>query len=100
VFANIANGESATIDVRAGRHLVDLVPTGQPAPAVLGPLTVRAAAGTVTMIYAAGGSPAGGVRAIVHTLALGEGGGAAPGRVHTGTVGLARDLRVRVFGPG
>ena len=38
VFANIANGESATIDVTAGRHVVALVPTGQPAPAVLGPL--------------------------------------------------------------
>ena len=100
VFANIANGESATIDVTAGRHLVALVPTGQPAPAVLGPLKVTVAAGTVTMVYAAGGSPAGALRTIVHTMALGNGGGAAPGRVHTGTVGMARDLPVRVFGPG
>ena len=30
----------------------------------------------------------------------GKAGGAAPGSVHTGTVGLARDLSVRVFGPG
>ena len=100
VFANIANGESATIDVTAGRHLVALVPTGQPAPAVLGPLKVTVAAGTVTMVYAAGGPPAGAPRAIVHTMALGNGGQAAPGNVHTGTVGLARDLPVRVFGPG
>ena len=69
VFANIANGESATIDVTAGRHLVALVPTGQPAPAVLGPLKVTVAAGTVTMVYAAGGPPAGAPRAIVHTMA-------------------------------
>jgi hypothetical protein len=100
VFANIANGESATIDVTAGRHLVALVPTGQSAPALLGPLKVRVAAGTVTMLYAAGGPPAGALRAIVHTVALGPDGAAAPGRVHTGTVGLARDLPVRVFGPG
>jgi hypothetical protein len=99
VFANIANGESATIDVPAGRHQVAFLPTGQPAPAVLGPLKVDVAAGTVTMVYAAGGSSSGAVRAIVHTMALGNGGGAAPGSVHTGTVGLARDLPVRVFGP-
>ena len=99
VFANIANGESATIDVKAGRHVVALVPTGQLAPAVLGPLKVTVAAGTVTMVYAAGGPPAGAPRAIVHTMA-GNGGQAAPGSVHTGTVGLARDLPVRVFGPG
>ena len=37
VFADVANGESATIDVTAGRHMVALVPTGQPGPAVLGP---------------------------------------------------------------
>ena len=99
VFANIANGESATIDVTAGRHVVALVPTGQPAPAVLGPLQVTVAAGTVTMVYAAGGPPAGSPRAIVHSMAVGNGGGAAPGSVHTGTVGLARDRPVRVFGP-
>lgn len=100
VFANIANGESATIDVKAGRHLVSFVPAGQSAPAVLGPLNLNVAAGTVTMVYAAGGPPAGAPRAIVHTLALGPGGQAAPGNVHAGTVGLARDLPVRVFGPG
>ena len=100
VFADIANGESATIDVTAGRHLVALVPSGQPAPAVLGPLKVTVAAGTVNMVYAVGGPRAGAYRAIVHTMALGAGGGVAPGSVHTGTVGLARDLPVRVFGPG
>ena len=100
VFANIANGESATMDVPAGPHQVALVPAGQSAPAVLGPLKVDAAAGTVTMVYAAGGPSAGALRAIVHTLALGKGGGAAPGSVHTGTVGLARDLPIREFGPG
>ncbi|WP_297622361.1 hypothetical protein [Nocardioides sp.] len=99
VFANIANGESATIDVPAGRHVVALVPAGQPAPAVLGPLRFTVAAGTVTMVYAAGGPPAGAPRAIVHTMALGQDGQAAPGDVHAGTVGLARDLPVRVFGP-
>ena len=100
MLADIANGESATIDVTAGEHLVALVPTGQRAPAALGPLKVTVAAGTVTMVYAVGGPRTGTLRAIVHTMALGNGGGAAPGSVHTGTVGLARDLPVRVFGPG
>jgi hypothetical protein len=100
VFANIANGESATVDVTAGRHQVALVPAGQPAPALLGPLHVTVAAGTLTMVYAAGGPAAGTIRAIVHTVAVGHDGRAAPGSLHTGTVGLARDLPVRVFGPG
>jgi hypothetical protein len=63
-------------------------------------LDLAVVAGTVTMVYAAGGPAAGTLRAIVHTVAIGPGGGAAPGTVHTGTVGLARDLPVRVFGPG
>jgi hypothetical protein len=100
VFANIANGESATIDVTAGRHVVALVPAGQPAFAVLGPLKFTVAGGSVTMVYAAGGPPAGAARAIVHSMALGQDGQASPGDVHTGTVGLARNLSVRVFGPG
>lgn len=99
VFANIANGESVTVDVTPGPHVVALVPTGQQAPTVLGPLKIDAAAGTVTMVYAAGGPPAGAPRTIVHTMALGDDGKVAPGGVHAGTVGLARDLPVRVFGP-
>lgn len=79
--------------------MVALVPTGQQAPTVLGPLKIDAAAGTVTMVYAAGGPPAGAPRTIVHTMALGDDGKVAPGCVHAGTVGLARDLPVRVFGP-
>jgi hypothetical protein len=100
VFANMANGEAATIDVRAGRHVVALVQTGQRSLALVGPLRVTAAPGTVTTVYAAGGPPVGTPRAIVHTMALGTGGEPAPGILHTGTVGRARDLSVRVFGPG
>jgi hypothetical protein len=51
------------------------------------------------MVYVVGGPRSGGPRAIVHTVALSPGGEPAPGSVHTGTVGLARDLPVRVFGP-
>jgi len=100
VFDNIANGESATIDVPAGRHRIALVPTGQQGPAAVGPLDVDVAAGTVTMVYAAGGPSAVGYRTILHTIALGDRGEAAPGSVHAGTTGLARDISVRVFGPG
>jgi hypothetical protein len=100
VTDNIANGESVSVEVAAGRHRVALVPTGQVGPAVVGPLDVNVAAGTVTMIYAAGGPPVGGLRTILHTVAMGGGGEAAPGRLHTGSAGLARDLSVREFGPG
>jgi hypothetical protein len=100
VSDNIANGEAVTIDVAAGHHRVALVPSGQAGPAVVGPLDVDVAAGTVTMVYAAGGRSGSEARTILHTVALGSGGEAAPGRVHTGSAGLARDLPVRVFGPG
>lgn len=99
VFTNIANGESAAADVTAGRHRVALVPSGQGAPALLGPLEVTVAAGTVTTVYVSGGPPDGAPRPIVHTVALGSGGQVSPGTVRTGTVGLARDRAVRVFGP-
>ena len=99
VSDNIANGESVTIDVVAGRHRVALVQTGTARPAVVGPLDVDVAAGTMTMIYAAGGPP-GALSTIRHTVALGGGGEVAPGTLHTGSAGLARDLSVRVFGTG
>ncbi len=94
VFTNIANGEAATAQVRPGPHRVTLVPTGLEGPSLLGPIDVAVAPGTVTTVYAVGG-PGG---AIVHTVALRPGGGLAPGTVNSGTVGLARDLPVRLFG--
>ena len=50
------------------------------------------------MIYTSGGPPAGALATILHTVALGRGGETAPGALHTGLAGLARDLPVRVFG--
>jgi len=97
-FTNIANGESARTQVRPGTHRVTLVPTGLEGPAVLGPVDVVVARGTVTVVYAVAGPGAG--DAIVHTLALRPGGGVAPGTLDTGTVGLARHLPVRQFGAG
>jgi hypothetical protein len=99
VFTNIANGEVATVEVPAGVHRVALVPTGRTTPAVVGPLEVAVAAGTVTKVYAMGGRGSAD-DSIVHSVALGSGGEVAPGRVETGTVGLARDLTVRVFDAG
>ena len=74
-----------------------LVPSGLEGPAVLGPVVVAVAPGTVTVVYAVAGT---GAAAIVHTLALRPGGGVAPGTLETGTVGLARHLPVRQFGAG
>ena len=44
VFTNIANGEFATADVPAGKHVVALLPTGQTTDPILGPLDRRARA--------------------------------------------------------
>ncbi|MET1059419.1 MAG: DUF4397 domain-containing protein [Nocardioides sp.] len=98
VFTNIANGESARTQVEPGIHRVTLVPSGLAGPVVLGPVDVAVAPGTVTVLYAVDGPGSG--AAIVHTLALRPGGGVAPGRVDTGSTGLARDLPVRQFGGG
>jgi hypothetical protein len=96
VFTNIATGESARTQVQPGIHRVTVVPTGLEGPAVLGPVDVAVAPGTVTIVYAVAGPGAG--AAIVHTLALRPGGGVAPGTLDTGTVGLARHLSVHQFG--
>jgi hypothetical protein len=100
VFANIANGEAASTLVKPGVHRVTLVPTGLEGPALLGPVVVALAQGTVTIVYAVDDLRARRGDAIVHTVALRPGGGLAPGSVRPGSVGLARDLPVRLFGRG
>jgi len=98
VFSNIANGEFATADVPAGKHVVALFPTGQKSDPLLGPLEVTLAPGTVTMVYALG--EAASMELVVHTARLAADGSVFPVMIDTGSAGLARSIRVTPFGPG
>ena len=100
VFTNIANGEFATADVPAGKHVVALFPTGQDdGDPILGPLTVDLAPQTVTNVYAIGNPSDNSMSLVAHTAVLKADGTLVPQMVATGTAGLAGDLRVRTFGP-
>jgi hypothetical protein len=98
VFSNIANGQFATADVPAGKHVVVLLPAGQESDPLLGPLDVTLVAGTVTMVYALG--EAASMDLVVHTDRLAADGSVFPVMIDTGSAGLARSIPVTPFGPG
>jgi hypothetical protein len=97
VFTDIANGEFAEAEVPAGAHRVALLPTGQARRPILGPLDVRLAARTVTMVYAVGSPTDHSMNVIVHTLRLPADGTSPPQAMDTGSAGLAADVRVTPF---
>ncbi len=99
VFTNIANGEFATADVPAGTHVVELLPTGNTTTPILGPIDVRVAAGTVSMVYAVGNPRDGSMDVILHSGRLSADGSVVPDTIRTGSAGLVAGLRVRTFGP-
>jgi hypothetical protein len=98
VFTNIANGEFATADVPAGKHVVALLPTGQTSDPLLGPLTVNITAGTATMVYAIGNPDAGGMDLVAHSLPVRPDGSVVPQSIDTGSAGLVRRWMVTPFG--
>jgi hypothetical protein len=98
VFTNIANGEFATADVPAGKHVVALLPTGQTTTPILGPLTVDLTARTVTMVYALGNPEDGTMTLIAHSARLASDGTLVPAMIDTGSAGLAADVQVNPFG--
>jgi hypothetical protein len=98
VFANIANGEFATADVPAGKHVVALLPTGETTDPILGPLTVELVANTVTMVYAMGDPGEGTMELVAHSARIAADGSLVPSMIGTGSAGLAADVRVTPFG--
>jgi hypothetical protein len=100
VFENIANGEFATADVPAGKHVVALLPTGQTTDPILGPLTVELAPQTVTMVYAMGDPEEGTMELVAHSSRLAPDGTLVPSMIGTGSAGLAGDIPVTPFGDG
>jgi hypothetical protein len=98
VFTNIANGEFAEADVPAGKHKVELLPTGQSTHPILGPLSVTLAPRTVTMVYAVGTPSDGSMKVIAHASAIASDGTVEPDAITTGSAGLAADDPVTTFG--
>ena len=89
LFANVANGESLEVVVPAGTYAVDIVPTGQEGPAVLGPLDLQVRGGSVTQVYAVGDPEAETMNVATHVLSTSTSGSAAPDLVDTGSGGQA-----------
>lgn len=98
VFSNVANGEFATADVPAGKHVVALLPAGQATGAVLGPVEVELTARTISVVYAVGDPNDGSMTLIVHAARLAADGSLVPSIIGTGTAGLAADIPVTPFG--
>ncbi len=98
VFTNIANGEFATADVPAGKHVVALLPTGQDSNPILGPLDVELEAQTITMVYAVGNPDDASMDLVAHVAKLAADGSVAPVEIQTGSAGLVGNRHVSVFG--
>ena len=97
VFHDIANGEFATADLAAGRHVVALLPAGLRTTPILGPLRVDLSAGTVTMVYAVGNPRDRSMNVISHTAVLSSNGSVVPQTIDTGSAGLAASVTVHPF---
>jgi hypothetical protein len=98
VFTDIANGEYAEADVPAGSHKVELLPTGQTTNPILGPLDVKLAPRTVTMVYAVGQPSNGSMKVIAHAAPIESDGTVQPAAIKTGSAGLAAGAHVTTFG--
>lgn len=88
LFANIANGEFVTAEVPADTYNVAVVPTGQKADPLLGPLDLTVKAGLLTRVFAIGEPENGSMDAVVQELPVGKAGSPAPDSVDAGEAGL------------
>ena len=100
VFTNIANGEFAEAELPSGTHEVALLPTGETADPILGPVDVSLDSRTLSMIYAYGNPSDGSMNVIAHTAELAGDGTAQPTTIDTGSAGLAADVDVTPFTEG
>ena len=89
LFANVANGESLNLVVPAGSYSVDIVPTGETAPVVFGPVSLPVQGGSLNRVYAVGDPAAATMNVAVHVISVPASGSAQPTMVNTGTGGMA-----------
>ncbi len=89
LFANIANGESLNLVVPVGTYTVDIVPAGESAPVVFGPVALSVQGGSLNRVYAVGDPAASTMNVAVHVLKVPETGSPQPTMVDTGSGGSA-----------
>lgn len=89
LFRNVANGESLSVTVPAKGYSVDIVPTATAGPAILSPVRLTVAVGTLTRVFAVGNPADGTMDAVVQVLKIPVKGAAAPRLVRTGDGGQA-----------
>ena len=89
LFENVANGEELTLVVPADTYSVDIVPTGEDGPAVLGPVDLKVEAGGLDRVFAVGDPSKKTMNVAVHVIPTGSTGSGKPDRVNTGTGGQA-----------
>lgn len=92
LFANVANGEGLSLVVPGGTYEVQIVPTGQNGPSVLGPAPLSVEADALNRVYAIGNPTAKTMTVAAHLVPLETTGTAEPGMVDTGTGGQAYRL--------
>lgn len=93
LFANVANGESLDLVVPDDTYEVEIVPTGQDAPVVFGPVDLDVEGGSLNRVYAVGDPSKKTMNVAVHVIAVDETGSAEPKRVDTGMGGSANLVR-------
>ena len=94
LFANVANGESLNLVVPAGTYNVDIVPAGESAPVVFGPVALAVQGGSLNRVYAVGDPAATTMNVAVHVISVTQSGSAPPTVVDTGTGGTAVVLQL------
>ncbi|MBW8172654.1 DUF4397 domain-containing protein [Ornithinimicrobium sp. Arc0846-15] len=88
LFANIANGESLNLVVPVDTYEVEIVPTGETEPVILGPLDFEVTGGALNRVFAVGDPEAQTMNVAVHVIEVDESGSEAPTVVNTGTGGF------------
>lgn len=89
LFANVANGESLNLVVPVDTYEVEIVPTGETSPVILGPLDLTVKGGALNRVYAVGDPEDQTMNVAVHVIDLQDTGSRAPDMVNTGTGGQA-----------
>jgi hypothetical protein len=89
LFANIANGESLNLVVPVATYKVEIVPTGETEPVVLGPVDLTVQSGSLNRVYAVGDPGKKTMTVALHVIKLTTKGSGKPSKVNTGTGGQA-----------
>ncbi len=89
LFANVANGESLDLVVPVDTYEVQIVPTGETEPVILGPLDLTVKGGALNRVYAVGNPESKSMNVAVHVIDVDDSGSPEPEVVNTGTGGQA-----------